>query len=84
MPTRREHPARAAAHRASRAIDAQIRATCDVDYAHGWCGPDWEKAVALEAQLRSAPEFVALQDAAARAPLFGPTADSAYGPDELC
>ena len=32
--TRREHPARAAAHRADRKIFATIRATYDVDYAH--------------------------------------------------
>jgi hypothetical protein len=67
---RREHPARAAAHRASRKIFATIRATFDVDYAHGWCGPDWEKAVALEAELSSAPAHRALLDAAARAPGF--------------
>ena len=48
MTTRREHPARAAAHRAARKVSATIRATYDVDYAHGWCGPDWEKAVALD------------------------------------
>lgn len=70
MTTRREHPARAAAHRAARKVSATIRATYDVDYAHGWCGPDWEKAVALDAKLRSAPAYVALHEAAARAPAF--------------
>lgn len=72
MATRKEHPARAAAHRASRKIMSTVRATFDVEYVHGWCGPDWEKAVALEAELRSAPDFIALQDAAARAPFYAP------------
>lgn len=41
-----------------------------VSYMHGeWCGPRWREAAALDAELRSAPEFVALQESAARAPL---------------
>ena len=68
--TRREHPARAAAHRADRKIFATIRATYDVDYAHGWCGPDWEKATAMQAELSNTPAHLALHDAAARAPFY--------------
>lgn len=75
MNTRTEHPARAAAHRASRKVFATIRSTFDVDYAHGWCGPEWEKAVALDTELRSTPAYVALQEAAARAPFYAPIED---------
>ena len=66
-----EHPTRRAARLASRKISERIRRTFDVEYMHGeWCGPQWREAAALDAELRSAPEFVALQESAARAPLY--------------
>ena len=69
MTSRKEHPARAAAHRACRKISATVRETYDVEYLHGgWCGPDWMKATALDAELRSDPKFLALQAAAAASP----------------
>lgn len=70
---RKEHPARRAAHLASRKISVQIRHEFpDVEYEAGvgYCGPQWQQATARYKELRSAPDFVALQAAAAAAPLF--------------
>jgi hypothetical protein len=68
--SRRKHPAHTAAHRTSRKIFTTIRATFNMNYARGWCDPDWQKAVALKTKLSSTPAHLALLDAAARAPGF--------------
>ena len=71
MPATKGHPTRRAARLASSMISDRIRRTFDVEYMHGgWCGPQWREAAALDAELRNAPDFVALQAAAARAPFF--------------
>ena len=67
-----EHPARRAAHDACRKISAQVRREFpDAEYVHGrWCGPQWKQAEARDTELRNAPDFLALKEAAARAPFF--------------
>ena len=56
---------------AARSVPRSAASSPDAEYVHGrWCGPQWKQAEARDTELRNAPDFLALKEAAARAPFF--------------